>query len=308
MNNAKRVKRSLLAQIFISPDERRLRAGWRLLLHFILLLLIGVISIVALSRLQQLLDLQTARFDLAIGQGATLIAVTTSVWLARRFLDRRSFASLGLRWNRQAFADLLAGIAITLAIMGLIFVAEWGVGWLTIEGYAWEFEPLSRFSLDLAIIIIVFIIVGWQEELLSRGYWLQNFAAGLNLFWGVLLSSSLFALAHFNNPNASWVAVLGLVLSGLFLAYAYLRTRQLWLSIGLHIGWNFFEGPFFGFPVSGLTEMPRLIRQTVQGPELITGGAFGPEAGLILLPALALGAVLIYLYTRSRQAKVGDAI
>jgi len=295
MNNAKRVKRSLLAQIFISPDERRLRAGWRLLLHFILLLLIGVISIVALSRLQQLLDLQTARFDLAIGQGATLIAVTTSVWLARRFLDRRSFASLGLRWNRQAFADLLAGIAITLAIMGLIFVAEWGVGWLTIEGYAWEFEPLSRFSLDLAIIIIVFIIVGWQEELLSRGYWLQNFAAGLNLFWGVLLSSSLFALAHFNNPNASWVAVLGLVLSGLFLAYAYLRTRQLWLSIGLHIGWNFFEGPFFGFPVSGLTEMPR-------------GGAFGPEAGLILLPALALGAVLIYLYTRSRQAKVGDAI
>ena len=92
----------------------------------------------------------------------------------------------------------------------------------------------------------------------------------------------------------------GIFFAGLFLAYGYLRTGQLWLSIGLHIGWNFFEGVIFGFPVSGL-DIYRLIRHQIQGPEIWTGGAFGPEAGLIVLPALAVGSVLIYFYTRDRR-------
>jgi CRISPR/Cas system-associated protein Csm6 len=72
------------------------------------------------------------------------------------------------------------------------------------------------------------------------------------------------------------------------------------LSIGLHIGWNFFEGTVFGFQVSGSTFF-RLIIQSVKGPELITGGDFGPEAGLIVLPAMLLGAGLIYAYTHNRS-------
>jgi membrane protease YdiL (CAAX protease family) len=107
-------------------------------------------------------------------------------------------------------------------------------------------------------------------------------------------------LAHSFNPNLSWQAFLGLFLSGLFLAYGYLRTRQLWLPIGLHLGWNFFEGNVFGFPVSG-QYFYQLIRQTVSGPDIITGGAFGPEGGLILLPALLLGTVGIFWYTRNRN-------
>jgi hypothetical protein len=68
----------------------------------------------------------------------------------------------------------------------------------------------------------------------------------------------------------------------------------------LHIGWNFFEGPVFGFPVSGLTDMPSLLIHTVSGPEIVTGGAFGPEAGLVIIPAMALGALAIFWYTRDR--------
>ena len=92
----------------------------------------------------------------------------------------------------------------------------------------------------------------------------------------------------------------GLTLAGLFLAFGYTQTRQLWLPIGLHIGWNFFEGTVFGFSVSGM-DWPTLILQRPQGPELITGGAFGPEAGLIQLPALIIGGLLIYFYTRRRR-------
>ena len=118
--------------------------------------------------------------------------------------------------------------------------------------------------------------------------------------WGVILSSLIFALMHLGNPNVSVMAVLGLIAAGFFLAFGYLRTRHLWLPIGLHIGWNFFEGTVFGFQVSGL-DIYRLIEQTVQGPQIFTGGEFGPEAGLILIPGLALGVALIYFYSRIRN-------
>ena len=135
---------------------------------------------------------------------------------------------------------------------------------------------------------------------MSRGYHLQTLSSGLNLFWGLILSSAIFCAIHLANPNATWIAALGIFFAGLFLGYAYIQTGQLWLSMGLHLGWNFFEGVVFGFPVSGL-DIYHMIRIHVSGPELWTGGNFGPEAGLIILPMIALGVGLVFLYTHSNK-------
>jgi len=205
-----------------------------------------------------------------------------------------------LQVNKQAAADILIGIAITFVIMGLIYLAEVAAGWLTFESFAWQTESAASVLIGILTFFTAFVLVGWNEELLSRGYHLQTLASGTNMFWGLIISSSVFGLAHLGNPNATWVSAAGIFFAGLFLAYGYLRTGQLWLSIGLHIGWNFFEGVVFGFPVSGM-DIYRLIRHQVQGPEIWTGGAFGPEAGLIVLPALVVGSVLIYFYTRGRR-------
>jgi hypothetical protein len=136
---------------------------------------------------------------------------------------------------------------------------------------------------------------------MSRGYHLQTLASGLNTGWGWILSSLAFGMLHLGNPNASWMAAAGIFLAGVFLGYAYIRSGQLWLPIGLHIGWNFFEGVVFGFPVSGLPfyQLPHTL---VSGPDLWTGGAFGPEAGLLLIPALAIGSLLVQMYTRWKLA------
>ena len=229
------------------------------------------------------------------------IAITVSVFLARRFLDKQSIESLGLKLNLQTLFDILAGIGITFLQMGFIYFLLLSLGWLTFEGFAWKVDPIGLVLKNTLMFLVMFIFVGWNEELLSRGYHLQTIASGTNLFGGVVISSVVFGLMHLGNPSANWVSTTGIFLAGVYLAYGYVRTKQLWLSIGLHIGWNFFEGVVFGFPVSGLDIYP-LLRINVTGPELWTGGAFGPEAGLIVLPSLIVGGILIYLYTKNRDA------
>ena len=284
-----------VSEIFINPADSRLRAGWRLLVHFCIL----ATSLVAFGVVLSPLFIWVKRQELLISSLVALGGITTSVILARRFVDQRSLVSLGLKINWKALGDLFFGFALTAAMMGMIYAIEWGAGWLTFDGFACEFQSSARVARQLLIMLAVYIFVGWQEELVARGYWLQNLEEGINTDWAVFISSLFFSLAHYGNPGFALAPLLGLLVSGYFLAYAYIRTRSLWLPIGLHIGWNFFEGTVFGFQVSG-TESYRLILQTVSGPTLWTGGDFGPEAGLVLIPALLLGMLSIWWYTRSR--------
>lgn len=298
--------RSPLAELFFSPDEPRLRAGWRLALQSLLLLAIGGCLSVPLFTILLFFDPTLLASYPSLKPEYLLLTViveaivfTLSVFLARRYLDKRSIESLGLKLNLQSLVDVLIGIAITLLQMGLIYLLMSQLGWITFEGFAWEFDPIGIVLKNTFLFFMIFVCVGWSEELLSRGYHLQTIASGINLFWGVIISSSVFSLLHIFNAGATWTSVAGIFFAGILFAYAYIRTKQLWLPIGMHIGWNFFEGVVFGFPVSGLNTYT-LIRIKVNGPEIWTGSIFGPEAGLIVLPALILGAFLIYLYTMRR--------
>jgi uncharacterized protein len=278
--------------IFISPHEPRLRSGWRLLCQF--LIMFFVIAFVGsflffLSQASPALAFLGDQFFIGV------IAYTLSVYIARRWFDRRSFVSLGVEPTSNAVRDVFAGAAIAGLTMGLIFLVELSLGWLDFQGFATLDAPTL---MGLGYWAFAFILVGWGEELLSRGYMLQNLEEGVGLNWAVFISSAIFGILHAFNPDASIAAVLGILGAGYFLAYGYIRSRQLWLPIGLHIGWNFFEGPIFSFPVSGI-ETIKLLNHEVTGPALITGGAFGPEAGLIVLPAMAFGAYLIFLYTKA---------
>lgn len=301
---AQKLQRNFWQVVFLSPNEPRLRAGWRLLVQSILLVILSIVAGIAIFIP---IGLFKINFDSPVAMLANeltmLFSITGSVFLARKFLDRRSIVSLGLKLNGQALKDILIGIIITFFQMGLVYMVEIALGWTTFNGFAWQTESGLAMVGGLGIWLVIFLIVGWLEELLFRGYHLQTFESGLNTFWAVLISSFVFGVSHLSNPNASWVAALGILLAGLFLALPYILTRQLWLSIGLHIGWNFFEGVGFGFQVSGLDTF-RLLRHTVSGPELWTGGAFGPEAGLLIIPALALGSLFVYAYTKSTLRKM----
>src|SRR5699024_1075539 len=116
-----------------------------------------------------------------------------------------------------------------------------------------------------------------------------------------LATSVLFGFMHAFNPNVSAIAIVNIVIAGIVLAVPYLLTGSLALSVGLHFSWNFVQGSVFGFPVSGNRLDATIIQTAQQGPDIWTGGSFGPEAGIlgILGMAIMLGGTIVYTY-RSR--------
>lgn len=288
-----------LNHLFISPTDGRLRAGWRILfffaLYFSVVFLLAILAILALGFAPPATDSRSLLLTGLLSGSAVGVAT----YAARRTVDRKSVESLGVQPARM-WPDLLAGFGIAGLMMLLVFLWMSAAGWLAFEGYIWQKAPFARWALDSANMILLFLLVGVTEELQFRGYIQQNIEEGWSTVGAVVITSILFALLHIANPNAFALApMVGITLAGLFFSFAYLRTRTLWLAIGLHIGWNFFENTVFGFAVSGIN-FPGWLQHDITGPELWTGGSFGPEAGLVLLPALLLGTGLVWLYTRSR--------
>ncbi len=198
--------------------------------------------------------------------------------------------------------DLVTGFGIAGLMISFIFLLELAFGWLTITGSSIQKSTPGALAASLLLALATFILVGWSEELLFRGYLLINLKEGLNWIWAVIITSVFFAVLHALNPNASWEAMIGLSISGVFFAYSALWSRGLWLPIGLHIGWNFFEGTVYGFPVSG-QGIFSLLQVSQTGSTIMTGGAFGPEAGLVLIPGLALGFILVHLYSKKTRLR-----
>lgn len=167
----------------------------------------------------------------------------------------------------------------------------------------------------MAVMLVFWLVSGVSEELMLRGYLLTNVAEGLTGYVSdrlavgvaVAVSSSLFGLIHAANPNASALSILGIGVAGVLLATGYLVTDELALPIGLHITWNLFQGTVYGFGVSGFDFGVTLVEITETGPDVMTGGAFGPEAGLLGIAAGVIGIVIVVGYAGWRYEATGPA-
>lgn len=301
--------------IFWNKVERRLRAVWRVALYSALWVAIQVTAALVIP--SPLTTLLITLFPaLAPIAGALLFYVANALlvigitWLMARQIDHRPLTDLGLCLDRHWQTDFIFGLLLGAGLMTLIFFAELGLGWITITAYLHTTLPQTPFRIAIWQPIFLFIAVGINEELLSRGYQLRNLAEGITsalitprraviIAW--VLSSLIFGFLHIFNPNSTWVSTLALMLAGVFLGLGYVLTGRLGLSVGLHITWNFFQGSVYGFRVSG-NDLSSTSFMAIQqaGPPLWTGGAFGPEAGLIGIVAILLGIVLIARWVQWR--------
>lgn len=314
----------MLLNFFYNGQEERLRAFWRLLFQFVIYILGEVVlgSLVFLGFIlaggmefggETTSRVVSSPAFLATGAVASLVAVLVSVGIAGRFFDRRRpFSGFGLRPDREWWLDLGFGLFLGALLMTAIFLIELAAGWIEVTG---TFETPGGGAFFPAVLapVTLFLCVGVYEELLSRGYQLKNMAEGLKypglgpkgaivLAW--VISSSLFGLLHLANPNATLVSTVNIAFAGLLLGAGYILTGRLGIPIGLHITWNFFQGTVFGFPVSGMNDLgAKFISIEQGGPPLFTGGAFGPEAGLLDIAATIVGSLLIWLWVRVRSGK-----
>ena len=296
--------------IFINPGEKRMRAGWRILLF--LLLFFSFSSLIFLVK--PLLGEMTKR---AYVENYSLLIVsllafgaTISVWASRKWWDKKSFISLGLKGGRRAVKDLLFGFLLSAAMAGVFFSVLFFAGLIKFDGVDFQsgfgttdpFDFVQFMSIlsagSLALILLEHILVGYWEELVFRGYLFQNMVAGMGLNLAVLISCIIYGLVHASNPNAGLLSTLIIVGFGFLRLYGYLSTKMLWLSMGMHIGWNFFQGPIFGFGASGHQSATLLQHTFVSDKEYLTGGAFGPEGSILILPILIATLFVMRWYAR----------
>jgi uncharacterized protein len=255
----------------------------RLLSFFVTRLLIAAVVFYGVWRLGNLV------WTVALGRapsgivdrGIATLAALVAMLIVGGLMERRTVAELGFpRRNaaRELGLGLLLGAGLLTAIVGAMAL----FGWYQVKGLRWQ-DPGGD-ALTFALFgLISYCLVAVLEEVLFRGLLLRIVEEALGTWIALAVSALMFGCAHLLNDNASlWSAVAIALESGILFGAVYIFTRALWMPIGLHWTWNYFEGYVYGTPVSG-AQQPGLLMPAISGPDVWTGGAFGPEAGLIAL-------------------------
>lgn len=275
--------------------------GWLrgVLFYFAFMIAMGVTSIVpvllfSITSQEQYVGSLDKPFMIVV-EAFTLASCLLVTWVFRRFIDRRSFMSLGFAFNAEYRRDFLAGLAWGLGLVAAVFIALWASGYVRVVGTAF---PAG----SLVVLLLVMALAAFMEELVVRGYILNNFMQSMNPFLALLFSSVLFSVSHASNPNVDLVGLANIILAGLVLGVYYIHRQNLWFPFGLHLAWNFFQGPVFGSPVSGIT-VPGILTLEISGDPLISGGYFGFEASLVATLVIAVATVVLHMvYRKGKEA------
>ncbi|WP_199616095.1 CPBP family intramembrane glutamic endopeptidase [Paenibacillus alkalitolerans] len=220
--------------------------------------------------------------------GAALIMYTA--------FERKQGWKLGFL-RQGAGTELAAGLGL-----GILFISAGFLIILSLQGVRIVDAAFnSGIAVGLLLDLMLFVTVGFSEEIFSRGYVYGLVKRNSNIVTAVIVSSLLFAFLHSLNPAvfSTPFPIINLFLAGVLLALLREWSGGLWLPIGVHITWNFFQGDVYGMAVSGLETESILKLERLN--EFISGGEFGLEGSFAdtIVSAAAI-AVLIVLLRRRR--------
>lgn len=221
----------------------------------------------------------------------SFVFISLLVFFRVKVIEKRSLSSIGFNKNNWLKKYSL-GFLIGLAMMSIIVLILLPFGYITIEKNPIQPVGVSAIA-SVLVILFGWIIQGATEEIVTRGWLLNVLSTKYNIGVGLLISSTLFGLMHLTNPNVNYIAVINIILVGLFYGLYVIKTNDLWAVCGMHSAWNFAQGNIFGFKVSGLdVSVGSLIDLNLVGSDFVTGGIFGPEAGItatfILLASIGI--------------------
>lgn len=286
--------RDLPTRILRTPDGR-VRAPWRLVVFGLLFYGLLVGAALLWSATVQSPGTRSA----LLAQGfITLAAALGAGILSLRLMDGRSGGALGFAPGEGVVRETFGGVAVGTGMLLLVAVG-------LLLGGLLRFRPdvggPGALAGELGLAFLALAVPAAAEEALFRGYPFQVLVEMLGPVAATVLASGLFALAHANNPDVGLLALVNIFLAGVLLSAVYLRSRSLWAATGVHLGWNWAMAGL-DLPVSGLdlVDAP-LYDAVVAEPAWLTGGAFGPEGGLVGTVAFAVGFLAVMRMAWFRQ-------
>ena len=207
-----------------------------------------------------------------------------------KVIEKNALSSLGFV-KRNWLKYLVWGIMISLVQMGVIALVYQvsGIGSFVLNELS--LEPLL-FILGL---FPFWLLQGGTEEVATRGWLLTRIAARTNLPLAIAISSSLFGFLHLGNSGVTFLSVLNIVLDGVLAGLLLVYTDSIWLVVAQHGTWNYVQGNLLGFQVSGTGADASIFSFTMgDGPDWLTGGAFGAEGSIITTLVLLVSLVIVY--------------
>ena len=274
--------------------------GQKILYFPLTKILIGIIVLVGFVMLGQVgatkifenVPLEKGSKNLISGILTAVLSIVTYTLLFR-FYEKRNITELSTKGIGR---NLVTGIILGTLLQSLtitVIALNGGFSVISVNHFSFLFPALT-----MAFTSAIF------EEILVRGIIFRIVEEKLGSYLALIISALIFGAMHLANPNSTLIAALGLALqAGLFLAAAYMYTRNLWFPIAIHFAWNFTQAGIFGAAVSGNATNKSLLTTKIEGAEWYTGGAFGPE-GSIQATLFCLVATLVLLIWCRKQNKI----
>lgn len=243
---------------------------------------------------EELMAMQYTRPYLLLSLFLTVTEIAAAM-IYCRFIEKRSLQSMGFV-KKHALRDYLVGLLVGFLLFSLIVLLNVLTGAMSVQSMGAYLT--SENFLFIGLFFVGFVIQGAAEEILVRGYLMTSLGSKHKLWVAVAMSSAIFALLHIFNPGITFLSLINLFLAGVSFGLYVICFDNIWGACAYHTMWNFVQGNFYGIQVSGMTMSDSvLVTTNTEGMELLNGGSFGAEGGLITTLVLLafIGGLLLYM-------------
>jgi len=291
-----------LTTVFFGPEG--LRSGWGLLLYVAMFRVLILAAQVLLR--PSLHHLQGTVWNDLVRNVVVVSALILPAFVMSQF-EKRPFGSYGLP-PRDAFGKMFGwGLVWGFVALSLLLLVMRGVHAFYFGSVAVHGIRAFKFALFWAVF---FLLVGFIEEFLFRGYTQFTLGRGMGFWPAAALLSAVFGGVHLGNPGESWRGALAAGLIGLFFCFTLWRTGSLWFAVGMHASWDWAESYLYGVPDSGGVSPGHLLSPSFHGPAWLTGGTVGPEGSVLVFVVIGiLFAVFHVLHPAgSMEARVPSSV
>ncbi|MDF2504962.1 type II CAAX endopeptidase family protein [Clostridium sp.] len=294
----------MLKNIFMSRNSQ-VRSGWKIAIVFIFFILItSLTQIITIAIYPNSFNNYSGHIDNALNLNTPMGFITMllqclcmilSIFIFWKKFDKKPIKNIGLINIKNGYSDLIKGLILGGIALTIVFLILFTTG--NIKPIASLNRP--NFNISALTGLILFIFVGINEEMFARGYCFTVLRQSTNKWIAIIVSSIMFAVMHSLNSGISLLSYVNLFLFALLAMYMTIKSKNLWLSIGFHITWNYFEGNVFGFLVSG-NEANGIfnVRNTIDN--IVNGGKFGPEGGLVVTFVLCLCFLFMWKFYKAK--------